>query len=77
MTLYSLIRNLYFLEGNARCNIDVITKEVAEEFGGTYKGDKALYGGLIGRLSDVPIYLAKCEVKSWITTPDGGHKITI
>ena len=77
MTLYTLIRNLYFLEGNAKCNIDVVTNEVAEEFGNTYKGHKVRYGGLSGRLGDVPIYLAKCEVRSWVTTPDGGHKITI
>ena len=70
MKLWELAKELYLKNGNVRCSLEVETESVKKEFGRTYEGRQVNYGGVYGRIGDIPAYLGGCEVKRVSDSPD-------
>ena len=62
MKLYELTDILYLKRGNARVYLDVVTIAYAIKYGTLYENKLSRFGGVCGRLSDIPAYLGGCDV---------------
>lgn len=73
MLLYELMRDVRTYEAEVRqlgqnpaVNLDVVTPAVGERYGSEYQGELVKFGGVYGRLGDVPAYLGgEAVVSHW------------
>lgn len=69
MKLYELCKTIYTMKDltgkNPRVTLRVETPTVAMNYGTTYDGKTLFFGGVSGRLSDIPAYLGGEDVVSY------------
>ena len=69
MRLWELAKELYLSEGNAACAVEVESEDIKCQFGTIYNGELCKYGGLDGRVGDIPAYLGDCDVITMVEKP--------
>lgn len=65
MKLYELMETMYLEHGNIMCSLDVETDAIANRFGHTHEGQAVAWGGVNGRISDIPAYVGNYDVTWW------------
>ena len=62
MRVCEYCKEVYLREGNVPIVLNVESHSIRAEFSHVYKGDVIEYGGVSGRISDIPSYLGDYEI---------------
>ena len=81
MKLYELCRDLYMEcdQNNFPTRLHVISDHVAEKYGHVYEGERVRFGGIGGRIGNIPAYLGGEEVLGYTVDilQSGEYSVTI
>lgn len=56
-TVADVTREAYLDNGNIACDLNVSTESIKDTFGITYEGKRCGWGGVHGRVSNIPAYV--------------------